>query len=188
MNSKVPLVGIELEEHLEAERMAREKAAAQQAALDRSRRMLEADDLDSDSESDDDSIAAAENIITAEAAGGQRGVDGDAGQQHQQMSFDIFVKGQQTRAARQDAAGGGDQAAGAGAGGRRFRMFPFLERRGRKVDEYGETLDIGQWVRKGKEIEEEGETQELRDAKRKQQQEHEKEVCRVMGDAPSRWR
>lgn len=151
-------MGAELNEHLEAERLAKEKQAAQQAALERSRRMLEADDLDSDSDSDDDSITAADNLLQLDSAN-QRGGDNDV-----QMSFDIFVKGQQMRVAR----GREDQSG-------RFRMFPFLERRGRKVDDYGETLDVGQWVRKGKEIEEEGETQEVRDAKRKKQEEEERQ-------------
>lgn len=156
-------MGIELEEHLEAERLAKEKQAAQQAALERSRRMLEADDLDSDSDSDDDSITAADNLLQMDGAA-RRG----AGDDDVQMSFDIFVKGQQMRAAR-----GREEQTG------RFRMFPFAERRGRKVDDYGETLDVGQWVRKGKEIEEEGETQEVRDAKRKKQEEEERQVSRV---------
>jgi len=159
VNSKVPLFGAELEEHLEAERMQKERQAAQQAALDRSRRMLEADDLDSDSDSEDDDIAATDNLLAI--GSNARGGDTDV-----QMSFDIFVKGQQTRAAR-----GGDEQRG------RFRMFPFMERRGKKVDAYGETLDVGQWVRKGREIEEEGETKEVRDAKKKKEEEEGKLVC-----------
>ena len=81
------------------------------------------------------------------------------------MSFDIFVKGQQMRVTR----GKEDQ-------GGRFRMFPYMERRGKKVDAYGETLDVGQWVRKGREIEEEGETKEVSDAKKKKEEDGEKAV------------
>ena len=55
-------------------------------------------------------------------------------------------------------------------------MFPYMERRGKKVDAYGETLDVGQWVRKGREIEEEGETKEVSDAKKKKEEEGEKAV------------
>jgi len=154
MNSKVPLHGTELEEHLEAERLQKERQAAQQAALDRSRRMLEADDLDSDSDSDDDDdLAATDNLLAI-------GNDARGGDSEIQMSFDIFVKGQQMRVTR----GKEDQ-------GGRYRMFPYMERRGKKVDAYGETLDVGQWVRKGREIEEEGETKEVSDAKKKKEEE-----------------
>jgi cleavage and polyadenylation specificity factor subunit 2 len=165
MNSKVPLHGIELEEYLEAERLQKERQAAQQAALDRSRRMLEADDLDSDSDSDeDDDLTATDNLLAI--GNTTRGGDSEI-----QMSFDIFVKGQQMRVAR----GKEDQ-------GTRFRMFPFMERRGKKVDAYGETLDVGQWVRKGREIEEEGEgeTKEVSDAKKKKEEEGERAVSLLL--------
>ena len=159
MNSKVPLHGTELEEYIEAERLQKERQAAQQAAMDRSRRMLEADDLDSDSDSDEeDDLAATDNLLAI--GNNTRGGDTDI-----QMSFDIFVKGQQMRVTR----GKEDQ-------GGRFRMFPYMERRGKKVDAYGETLDVGQWVRKGREIEEEGETKEVSDAKKKKEEEGEKAV------------
>jgi cleavage and polyadenylation specificity factor subunit 2 len=141
--------------------MQKERQAAQQAALDRSRRMLEADDLDSESDSDDDDINATDNLLAIGNAA--RGGDSEV-----QMSFDIFVKGQQMRVAR----GKEDQ-------GGRFRMFPFMERRGKKVDAYGETLDVGQWVRKGREIEEEGETKEVRDAKKRKEEEEEKLVRQI---------
>jgi cleavage and polyadenylation specificity factor subunit 2 len=130
MNSRVPLSGAELDAHLEDERLAKEREANQQAALDRSRRMLEADDLDTDSESAESEIDPTEAPVRAE-----RGDD-----EPLQMSFDIFVKGQQMREG-----GAGEMA--------RFRMFPFIERRGRKVDSYGEGIDVGLWVRRGREIE-----------------------------------
>lgn len=151
LNSKVPLAGIELEEHLEAERQAHEKEAAAKAAAERSRRMLEADDLDSDSDSEGEEEVQNANDYTGR----------EEDESRQQMSFDIYVKGQQTRAAK---------------GMARFRMFPFIERRAR-MDDYGEGLDIGQWLRKGREIAEEGETEEVREAKRKKEIEDEKSVC-----------
>ncbi|KAK4684802.1 cleavage and polyadenylation specificity factor subunit 2, partial [Tremellales sp. Uapishka_1] len=170
MNSKVPLAGSELEAHLESERLVKEREAAQQAALDRSKRMLEADDLESDSDSEsevDDAV-----LIPTHRAEGANAYAGD-GEDVRTMSFDIFVKGQQTRLGR----GEGEMA--------RFRMFPFLERRGRKVDAYGEGLDIGQWVRKGREIEEEGETEEVREAKRRKLEEEEKQ--KVPPEPPSKF-
>ena len=161
MNSKVPLHGTELEEYIEGERLQKERQAAQQAAMDRSRRMLEADDLDSDSDSDEeDDLAATDNLLAI----GKTTTGGD----DIQMSFDIFVKGQQMRVTR----GKEDQ-------GGRFRMFPYMERRGKKVDAYGETLDVGQWVRKGREIEEEGETKEVSDAKKKKEEDGEKAVSLI---------
>ena len=157
MDSKVPLAGAELEAHLDAERLQKEKEAAQKAALDRSRRMLEADDLDSDSDSESEGgDDAADGIIITQA-------DPDPEEQLQ-MSFDIFVKGQQTRVGRGVA---GEMA--------RFRMFPFLERRGRKIDEYGEGIDLGLWIRRGREIEEEGETEEVREKKRRKVEEEERQ-------------
>jgi cleavage and polyadenylation specificity factor subunit 2 len=160
MDSKVPLAGAELDAYLDAELAIKEREAAQQAAHERSQRMLEADDLESDSDSDseDEGQARAGGLLggTRPEGANANAFAGD-GEDVRTMSFDIFVKGQQMRTGR--AAGLRDL--------QRYRMFPFLERRGRKVDAYGEGLDIGQWVRKGREIEEEGETEEVREAKRR---------------------
>jgi cleavage and polyadenylation specificity factor subunit 2 len=91
-------------------------------------------------------------------------------------SFDIYVKGQQMRAT--SFFGGGR--AGPSAGQTRFRMFPFVERKVKKVDVYGETLDVGAWIRKGREIEEEVESPEVREAKRRKKEEDEKQVRRTL--------
>ncbi|WWC88746.1 uncharacterized protein L201_003659 [Kwoniella dendrophila CBS 6074] len=181
MDSKVPLIGAELEAHYEAERMAKEREAAHQAALDRSKRMLEADDLESESESegsdaeedDADGIMVTKRRIDENA----NAFAGDGEDVNRTMSFDIYVKGQQMRVNR-----GGYNKPGEMS---RFRMFPFQERRGRKIDAYGEGLDIGQWVRKGREIEEEGETEEVREKRRLKEEEEEKE--KVQPEAPSKY-
>ncbi|WVW84589.1 hypothetical protein I302_106623 [Kwoniella bestiolae CBS 10118] len=179
MDSKVPLVGSELEAHLESERLAKEREAAHQAALDRSKRMLEADDLESDSESEGSDIgedeAAADGILGAVTKRRQdaNAFAGDGEDVNRTMSFDIYVKGQQMRVYNRP----GEMT--------RFRMFPFLERRGRKIDAYGEGLDIGQWVRKGREIEEEGETEEVREKKRLKEEEEEKQ--KVQPEPPSKY-
>ena len=170
MNLKVPLDGPELEAHLDAERLQKEREAAHQAALDRSRRMLEADDLDTDSESGSEADEdAANGIIIAQA-------DPDP-EDRMQMSFDIYVKGQQVRSTgffKNNTAG---TMGGVTTGGlARFRMFPFVERKGRRVDVYGEGIDVGAWVRKGREIEEDQESDEVKEAKRKQKEEEEKAV------------
>lgn len=163
MDSKVPLSGAELEAYEEEERLKKEREAAQKAALDRSHRMLEADDLESDSESEGEEDDAADGIVLTRTEGANA-FAGD-GEDVRTMSFDIFVKGQQMRTGRNTAAG--EMA--------RFRMFPFIAK-GRNVDSYGEGLDIGQWVRKGREIEEEGETEEVREAKRRKLEDEEKAV------------
>lgn len=173
MDSKIPLAGRELEAHLDAEQQQKEREAAQQAALDRSRRMLEADDLDSDSESEVSTPDDSDGIIVPRTTNANA-FAGDGEDRGMQMSFDIFVKGQQMRVGRGQA---GEMS--------RFRMFPFNERRGRKIDAYGEGLDIGQWVRKGREIEEEGETEEVREAKRKKMEEEEK--AKVAPEPPSKF-
>ena len=159
MDSKVPLQGVELEAHMDVEREQKEKEAAQQAALARSRRMLEADDLDTDSESGSEAGGETDGIVIT------RPVEPDA-EDKMQMSFDIFVKGQQMRVGRGNQAGEMT----------RFRMFPHLEKKGRKVDTFGESIDVGLWIRRGKEIEEEGETQEVRDMKRRKIEEEERQV------------
>lgn len=171
MDSKVALTGAELEAYEEEERLKKEREAAQQAALDRSRRMLEADDLESDSDSDSEAGEGTDGIDVITRTEGANAFAGD-GEDVRTMSFDIFVKGQQMRTGR-----------GAVGEMARFRMFPYIAK-GRKVDSYGEGLDIGQWVRKGREIEEEGETEEVRESKRRKQEEEEKAVSsryRIMG-------
>ncbi|ORY31385.1 beta-lactamase-like protein [Naematelia encephala] len=175
INSKVPLIGAELEAHLEAERLAKEREAAQKAAVDRSRRMLEADDLESDSESEASSVDDTDRMLmTRKTDANANAYAGDGEDRTTQMSFDIFVKGQQMRVGR----GGGAEMA-------RFRMFPYIEKRGRKVDDFGEGLDIGQWLRKGREIEEEGETEEVREAKKRKLEEEEKQ--QVAPEPPSKF-
>ncbi|WVQ80726.1 hypothetical protein IAT38_002831 [Cryptococcus sp. DSM 104549] len=170
MDSKVPLTGLELEQHLESERLQKERDAAHKAALDRSRRMLEADDLESDSDDESDSGGPAGGV-NAQRAENANAYAGD-GEDVRTMSFDIFVKGQRMRVGR-------------GAEMARFRMFPFVERKGRKVDQYGEGLDIGQWMRKGREIAEEGETEEVREARKKKEEEEERQKQRP--EIPSKY-
>ncbi|EAU84389.1 cleavage and polyadenylation specificity factor subunit [Coprinopsis cinerea okayama7 len=172
MYHKVPLQGAELEEYLAKERAAKEKEAAQQAAMARNQRMLEADEDDSDSESDSDSDADDEEEVR-EALGGDMDVDeagnrrrrrgmkkssdgadwgdGDEGYTKQLLSFDIYLKGKVSKSTSFFKSVGGQT--------QRFRMFPYVEKK-RRVDEYGETVDVGLWLRKGKALEEEAEKKE----------------------------
>ena len=54
-------------------------------------------------------------------------------------------------------------------------MFPYIERR-RRVDAYGEVVDVGMWLRKSKLFEEEAESEETKEAKRRQEEEEEAKV------------
>lgn len=167
MRRKVYLEGDELEVHLAAEQEAADLLAKQQAALERSRRMLHADaggesDSDSDSDGDDDGARDEEADAAEEAARGEGepaalrrrrigGFTGGAGAWDEFLdaealaglaggqSFDIYVRG-----------AFGVRAGGGGSGLQRFRMFPVVERR-RRVDAYGEAIDVEGWLRRGQE-------------------------------------
>ncbi|GAA5993784.1 hypothetical protein JCM11641_006987 [Rhodosporidiobolus odoratus] len=166
------LAGAELEAHLAAVAEAAELVAKQQAALERNRRMMQPDAGESDSDSDasdnDEADGAAEE---AEGAGGEEeevmaparkrrlgGFAGGAGAWDEfvdtaegatgavggskTQSFDIYVRGSY-----------GLRVGGAGEGLPRFRMFPVVERR-RRVDAYGEQVDVEGWMRRAAEGEE----------------------------------
>ncbi|KAF8076581.1 beta-lactamase-like protein [Lyophyllum atratum] len=179
MNHKVPLQGAELEEYQQKERAAKEKEAAYQATLARNQRMLEADEDESDSDSDSDSDDEDEVRQALEgdlmdmdvdgAGGGEDvgrrrkadkgtgedwGLDGDEGLTRQLLSFDIYIKGNVSKATSFFKSAGGQT--------QRFRMFPYVEKK-RRVDEYGETIDVGMWLRKGKVLEEDAESDEAKD-------------------------
>lgn len=184
MNSKVPLQGAELESYLAKERATKEKEAAQQAAIARNQRMLEADEDDSDEESDSDEEDEVERALNedstdlgspvptstrrrkAEKAEDNTdwGLDMDDGLTKTLLSFDIYLKGNVSKATSFFKSTGGHA--------QRFRMFPYVEKK-RKVDEYGETVDIAMWLRRGKVFEQEAESDEVRE-KRKQAEEEAK--------------
>jgi cleavage and polyadenylation specificity factor subunit 2 len=174
MYHKVPLQGVELEEYLAKERAAKEKEAAHQAALVRNQRVLEADEDDTDSEDEDDSDVDDEDEVR-DSLGGDVDMDGaastgqvtkrrrrqgkadaddadwgdgDEGLTKQLLSFDIYLKGKISKSTTFFKSVGGQT--------QRFRMFPYVEKK-RRVDEYGETVDVGLWLRKGKALEEEAE-------------------------------
>ena len=191
MNSKVPLQGAELEAFLLKERLAKEKQAAQQAALARNQLMLEADEDDSDSELDSD--AEDENEIARtlgddlmetsgegegsgrgkmeRSAEGDWGMDGDEGLTKQLLSYDIYLKGNVSKANTFFKNVGGPT--------QRFRMFPYVEKK-RRVDGYGETIDVAMWLRKGSAFDAEAEGDEVKELKRKQQSEQDAKVFRPL--------
>ncbi|THH11733.1 hypothetical protein EW145_g469 [Phellinidium pouzarii] len=152
MKSKIPLQGAELEEYVKKERAAREKEAAEEVAFARTQRMLEADEVDSDSDDSDDEEAV-ENTLEDDTID----LTGDGN-----ITPPAFAEpgvGLGRRRNRKDA----DIA---GAQQQKFRMFPYVERR-RRVDTYGEILDVGMWLRKGKIFEEAAESEEMKELKRR---------------------
>lgn len=169
LNSKVPLTGVELEIFLQKQRLAREKAALAQAALARSQQLLEADEGAESSDSDSD--AADEEDVeralgleteTARTDGADWGRGMDAEESGRQMlSFDIYLKGNVSRAV--------SFFKSAGKENQRFRMFPYVEKK-RRVDEYGEVIDVAMWVRRGKIMEEEADDEEVKERKRQEEE------------------
>jgi cleavage and polyadenylation specificity factor subunit 2 len=174
LNSKVPLTGVELEIFQQRQRLAREKAAVAQAALVRNQQLLEADegadssDSDSDAEDEEDverALGLDTEMTRADGADWGRGMDtDDSGRQ--MLSFDIYLKGNVSRATSFFKKSTGKE-------NQRFRMFPYVEKK-RRVDEYGEMIDVAMWVRRGKIMEEEAEDEEAKERKR---QEEEAKVC-----------
>lgn len=168
---------MELEAYQEKERAVKEKEAAEKAAMARNQRMLEADEDESDSDSDSDDEDEEEQVLGEDAmvmgnepiskrrkndksGDGDWGMDGDEGLTKQLLSFDIYIKGNVSKATSFFKTAGGQT--------QRFRMFPFIEKK-RRVDEYGETVDVGMWLRKGKVLEEDAESDEVKEARRLQQ-------------------
>jgi len=187
------LQGAELEAYLQKEKAAKEQEAAQRTAMARTQRLLEADEDESDSEdSDDDSDADMQDGAEEDeqisgaiepggsvvrrrggrnaANGGERdwtSFDQDEALTKQLLSFDIYLKGNVSRTTSFFKTAAGQT--------QRFRMFPYVERK-RRVDSYGETVDVGMWLRKGKALEEDAETEEVREAKKAKLAEEEAKV------------
>lgn len=176
LKSKVPLEGEELRAHLEAEQAERDRLAQQRAMLARSRRRLEADEDDSsgsDSDSDDDQAEDMYDVATANGGGatepgslirkrphavafdeGPGAGTGDAqlvgGADTNQVSYDIYLKGNASRATSFFGSKGGQE--GPYGLGARFRLFPIVERK-RLVDGYGEVIDVGRWLSRRRQLE-----------------------------------
>ncbi|KAL0570092.1 hypothetical protein V5O48_011867 [Marasmius crinis-equi] len=181
MNAKVPLQGAELEAHLQKEREAREEEQAAQAALARTQRMLEADEDDSDSDSDDDDEeeevrrALGDDDDDFSGQGRKRdksdradwNLDVDEGLTKQLLSYDIYLKGNVSRGTSFFKSVDGQ--------GQRFRMFPYVEKK-RRVDDYGETIDVGMWLRKSKVLEDEANNDDPNDPRRKQAEKEERQA------------
>mgnify|MGYP001602463906 CR=1 FL=1 len=159
MKRKIILSGAELEAHLETTRLAAELEAKHLEALDRSRRMMQAD-ADSDSDSDDsgDEEDRHEQEAVEPGSGVRRrtgGFTGGAGAWDEFLdpanagaggqSFDVYVRGAFSKRAVVD----GRETL------QRYRMFPVVERK-RRVDAYGEAIDVEGWLKRGVEEDEFG--------------------------------
>ena len=169
INSRVPLAGVELEIFQQKQRLLREKAAVAQAALVRNQQLLEADEGADSSDSDSDA-ADEEDVERALGldADGSRNDGADWGRAmdaedsgRQMLSFDIYLKGNVSRAV--------SFFKSAGKENQRFRMFPYVEKK-RRVDEYGEVIDVAMWVRRGQIMEEEAEDEEAKERKRQEEE------------------
>jgi hypothetical protein len=143
--------------------------------------MLEADEDDSDSDTDsdeeedevrralgtdgDDDDGHSRRRNKGEGGEGDWNMDGDEGLTKQLLSFDIYLKGNVSKATTFFKHVGGQT--------QRFRMFPYVEKK-RRVDDYGETIDVGMWLRKSKILEEEAESDDIKDYRRRQAEEEQK--------------
>ncbi|KAF8338964.1 beta-lactamase-like protein [Cantharellus anzutake] len=180
---KVPLQGAELEAYVAEKRAIKEREALQQATSARTQRLLEADEGEESSDEEDSDGGSEAGGGTNDAHDGDVTMDGtrsrsgnaggdaqggldwslldadDTQSRAQQLSFDIYLKGNVSRATsffRSTVAGVSSTQQ---AGLTRFRMFPVVERK-KRIDAYGETLDVGMWMRKGRALEEDSRTVE----------------------------
>lgn len=112
----------------------------------------EAQESESDSDSDD-SDSGEEGA--AEMKNQMEGMDWTMGETEdaalKQMSFDIYVKGHQTKTSNFFKT--------SDTGAPRYRLFPFVEKR-RRFDDFGEVIDVSAWLRKGRALDQVAESEE----------------------------
>lgn len=191
VRSKVPLQGLELEEHLERERARTQREEQQKAMLARSRKRLEADqeadEGDDEGDMDDEGSSEGESddeLAGVEGVGSKRnreldmageGANGGTGQLEAQdgpgdvISHDVFLRGaaarttnffgsQQGHRGREHDDEREREAMERHGVGLRFRTFPVVEKR-KRVDAYGEVIDVARWLSRGRREREEEEEQ-----------------------------
>lgn len=195
VREKVPLQGSELEQHLEEQRLKKEREAHQRAMLARSRQRLEADEaedadddddddgLSSEDEDDDDDVDGLDADLTMNVTKKRRrqgggaqdqaelvGGEGDLTLLGSSISHDSFLKGSAARVTNFfGAAGTKDSSAGSTLDaelerearerhgvGLKYRTFPVVEQR-KKMDAYGEVIDVQKWLFRGRKEREEEE-------------------------------
>lgn len=152
---KVPLQGVELEEYREKEKLAKEQANAKKAAAARQQQMREEEVESSGSESDDSDDSDSGEDVTAEVTEEMEGVDWTILDQEEvglrYQSYDIYVKGHQNKTSNFFKSND--------ASVPRFRVFPFIEKR-KRVDDFGEVIDVSSWLRKGKIMDQNAESEQ----------------------------
>ncbi|KAH7107776.1 beta-lactamase-like protein [Auriculariales sp. MPI-PUGE-AT-0066] len=183
MRAKIPLQGAELEAYLQAERLAKERAAVQQAAITQAQLLIEADDSDSDEDSDEDQDPDGGNPAGTGEPGdvGLRGetnwlfdnADDGTGRG---ANYDIFIKGGVAKTTSFFKAAEGQV--------QRFKMFPYIERR-RRVDTFGEVVDVAMWQRRSKALPQSAESEEAQEQKRLQLEEE--KAKQAAADPPSKF-
>lgn len=206
VHSKVPLQGEELESHLEAQRLVNERAAHQKALLARSTRRLEADEDEATDDSGSSGDESEEEEVVMEVEEGSDGRGGklvtkrgaavkeeDEGMATSEISFDIYLKGKASRATTFFGTST-ERASGRYKTGIRFRMFPVVEKK-RRVDTFGETLDISKWLSRKRQLEAlggeavEGDSKASQDeiARRRQVQKEEEAARKRKEEPPSKF-
>lgn len=96
---------------------------------------------------------------------GWSGTVDDDGVAKQMLSYDIYLKGNVSKAASFFKSADGQA--------QRFRMFPYIEKK-RRIDDYGELIDVEVWLRRGKALEEHAENEDMKELKRIKEEEEEK--------------
>ncbi|KAJ1819193.1 hypothetical protein LPJ75_001244 [Coemansia sp. RSA 2598] len=133
LRRRIPLEGTELENWLAQERRRKEQEAAREAMLQRTRMMLDADNMSSDSDSDDDSpmemgmrsLRDMDTIALSE-------IDLEMERLRSGQSYDLHVKDR-------------GRVRGLDAQNQSYCMFPFQEKI-RRFDDYGEIYDLEQFM------------------------------------------
>ena len=169
IHEKVNLEGEELATFQSQQKEDESNKAKQRALQDRTRLLAEADDEDEDDSASDESgnesdadLPKAKRLVAedAETGGGNLGFSTygysdefiDQAPSNQSGGFDLYIRGQMlkrsefTLAIKQD---DGNMYIPNLRELPRMRMFPFVERR-RRVDAYGEIIDVAGWLSRGK--------------------------------------
>ncbi|KAJ2597608.1 hypothetical protein H4R99_004442 [Coemansia sp. RSA 1722] len=133
LRRRIPLEGTELENWLAQERRRKEQEAAREAMLQRNRMMLDADNMSSDSDSDDESpmemgMRSMRDIDTLALSE----IDLEMERLRSGQSYDLLVKDR-------------GRVRGLDAQNQSYCMFPFQEKI-RRFDDYGEMYDLEQFM------------------------------------------
>ena len=175
----------------------KEREANEKAALARKKQLEEEGDENDDSEATDTDSDSGESAAGGGGGGhGRRGGVGDemdwealgqdeAGFGGKQQVFDIMVKPPPLSNASLNAPKGAaffkakDQNTVNVI--QRVKMFPYAERR-RRMDDFGEIVDVNAWLRKGKMFDEKAEDEGLKELRERRKAETAKKVSRSATD------